>query len=294
LNGFAPHNGMKTMNIIEMIKQGLRIGRTSRSLWLYGFFVGLAATANNASKGRAPAPPTAPVAAHALTAGTAALGVAVLAIIIAGIFMYFVSEGALIEGVKRLRRSEATTLRKGWHDGVAHWGVLLRITVIYFTTSAVSLAVLAAPFLLASKLSGTTLAVMLAVPAALIAVPWLATLYMWQAFAMRIAVIENRHALDAIGKARLFLHGRLLHGLKLIVAAILGRTIVLIVGSIGIAAVAVVVFLVQKVLGLAVTAAPLIALGAIVLLPLIFILIAISGTTQSSIWTIGYLTQEQK
>ncbi|HEX3839145.1 MAG TPA: hypothetical protein VHW25_19480 [Steroidobacteraceae bacterium] len=278
------------MNIIEMIKQGLRVARTSRSLWLYGFFVGLAATANNAHRGHAPAPP----AAHVPTVAMAVLGVAGLAVIAAAIFMYFVSEGALIEGVRRLRLAEPPTLRKGWHDGLAHWGVLLRIAVIYFATSAASLAALATPFLLALKLSGTTLAVILAIPAALIAVPWLATLYMWQAFAARIAVIENRHALDAIGKARLFLHGRLLHGLKLIVAAILGRTIVLIAGSVGIAAAALSIFLVQKALGLATTAVPLVALGAIVLLPLIFILIAISGTTQSSIWTIGYLTQEQK
>jgi hypothetical protein len=273
-----------------MIKQGLRVARTSRSLWLYGFFVGLAATANNAHRGHAPAPP----AAHVPTVAMAVLGVAGLAVIAAAIFMYFVSEGALIEGVRRLRLAEPPTLRKGWHDGLAHWGVLLRIAVIYFATSAASLAALATPFLLALKLSGTTLAVILAIPAALIAVPWLATLYMWQAFAARIAVIENRHALDAIGKARLFLHGRLLHGLKLIVAAILGRTIVLIAGSVGIAAAALSIFLVQKALGLATTAVPLVALGAIVLLPLIFILIAISGTTQSSIWTIGYLTQEQK
>ena len=39
----------------------------------------------------------------------------------------------------------------------------------------------------------------------LIAVPWLVTLYLVQAFAMRIAVLEDRHAMDAIER-----HGR--HG----------------------------------------------------------------------------------
>jgi hypothetical protein len=288
------------MNIFEMIKEGLRIARTSKSLWLYGFFVGLGATVNRGSNGHLPgAPAVAHVAPHASSGATALLGIAIVVLIAAAVFMYFVSEGALIEGVTRVRRAEPPTLREGWRDGLAHWGVLLRITVIYFATSAASIAVLATPYLLALKLSGTTAAVVLAIPAVLIAVPWLATLYMWQAFAARIAVIENRHARDAIGKARLFLHGRLLHGLKLIIAAILGRLIVLIVGLVGLLAAAACVFGVLKVLGMtpaafAHAAGPAIALAALVLLPIVFILVAISGTTQSSIWTIGYLTQEQK
>ena len=55
---------------------------------------------------------------------------------------------------------------------------------------------------------------------------------------------------------------------------------------------ALLVLLVTKALGVTYAAAPVIALGALVLLPMGFILVAISGTTQSSIWTIGYLTQE--
>jgi len=60
--------------------------------------------------------------------------------------------------------------------------------------------------------------------------PWLVTLYLVQAFASRIAVLENRHAFDAIRKSRLFLHGRLMHGLKLIVAMFVG-TLVLVAGA---------------------------------------------------------------
>ena len=85
--------------------------------------------------------------------------------------------------------------------------------------SVTSLGALATPAPSPWKLSGTPLAVTLAIPATLIAVPWLVTLYMWQAFALpRCVVLENRHARDAIGKARFFLHGHLLEGLKLIVA----------------------------------------------------------------------------
>ncbi|MGH7715688.1 MAG: hypothetical protein ACREML_06775, partial [Vulcanimicrobiaceae bacterium] len=155
-----------------------------------------------------------------------------------------------------------------------------------------SLIALAAPSLVALRLAGTAPAVILAIPAAFIAVPWLATLYMWQAFASRIAVLENRRARDALFKARLFLHGRLLHGLKLIVAAILGRLIVVVVGTVGLAAAALFVIVVLKTLGMIHASIPVIVLGTLALLPAVFSLIAISGTTQSSIWTIGYIVQQ--
>jgi hypothetical protein len=283
------------MNIIEMIKEGLRIARTSKSLWLYGFFVGLGATASSGGHGHAPAGPTAAhLLPHGLTAGTALLATAVLVLIAACGFMYFVSQGALIEGVTRLRGGKPPGAHDGWRSGLSHWGVLFRIAVIYFVLTGVSVAALAAPLLLALKFSGTALAVMLALPAVLIAVPWLVTLYMWREFAARIAVLESRHAFDAIGKARLFLHGRLLEGLKLIVAAFLGRLIVVVLGAIGLAAVAAIAVAVLMALGMAHATIPVVALGALVLLPIVFVLVAVSGTTQSSIWTIGYLRQEGK
>lgn len=281
------------MNIIEMVKEGLRIARTSKSLWLYGFFVGLSLKGSN--QGHAPGAPHAVTGvAHAFTGATALLGIAILAVIALGVFMYFVSEGALIGGVTRIRGGKPPTVHEGWRDGLAHWGVLFRIAAVYLATTVASLIVLAAPALLAQRLSGTALAVALTIPAALIAAAWLVTLYMWQAFAARIAVLENRRALDAIGKARLFLHGRLLQGLKLMIAAVLGRLFVLFVGLIGLGVAALLILLVTKALGVTYAAAPVIALGALVLLPMGFILVAISGTTQSSIWTIGYLTQEGK
>jgi len=279
------------MNIVEMIKAGFRIARTSKSLWLYGFFVGLGAMANNRSQDHVPGSSGLP---HAFTGGSALLAMLAATFIVAGVFMYFVSQGALIEGVRRLRGDRATTLREGWRDGVAHWGVLFRIAIIYFAISAGSLVLLASPALLALRFSNAALAIVLAIPAALTGIPWLVTLYMWQAFASRIAVIENRHTRDAIGKARLFLHGRVLHGLKLIVAALLGRMIVMLLGAIGLGAAALLVIGVLKIFGVTQVAVPVIALAGVTLAPLAFIVIAISGTTLSSIWTIGYLTQERQ
>lgn len=283
------------MNIIEMIKEGLRIALTSRALWLFGFFVGIGTAASNGNQGRIPgAPAGGHLALHASAGVTALLVLGILVLIGAFAFMYFVSEGALIEGVTRVRQGKAATVREGWRDGLAHWGVLFRLTAIYFAMSVGAILVLSAPALLAVKFSGMALAIILAIPAVLIAVPCLVTLYMWKAFAARMAVLENRHARDAIRKARLFLHGRLLHGLKLIVASILGRLIVVLAGVIAIAVAAALAFGVLKGLGLAHATVPVIVLGSVLLLPLVFMLLAISGTTQSSIWTMGYLAQEQK
>lgn len=281
------------MDILQLIKEGLRISRTSKALWLFGFFVGVGTATDIGNKHRSSGP-LLPMhfAPHATNAGTALLAIGLLVFIAAGIFMYFVSAGALIEGVTRGRRGKPPTLRESWGHGLSHWGVLLRIAALYIVANAASLALLATPFMLALEFSGKVLAVLLAIPGALIAVPLLVTLYVWQAFASRIAVLENRHAIDAAVKARLFLHGRLLQGLRLIIAAILAQLVVLVVGSTGLVIAALLVVGALQVLGLLHAGIAVIVLAAVALLPIAFILFAISGTARSSIWTIGYL-QEQ-
>ena len=277
---------MNTVNIIDMIKEGLRIARSAKSLWLFGFFVGLGSTFNSGGKSHAP-----PGTAHAFSSGMALLAAAAVAVMLAGVFLYFVSEGALIEGVTRMQRGAPPSLRQGWRDGLSHWGVLCRLTLIYLAVLATSMALLVAPVLLAAKLSGSVLAVAVALPAALVAVTWLATLYMWQQIAARIAVLENRRALDAIGKARLFLHGRLLHGLKLMIAALLGRLVVMAAGVAAIVVAALLAFGLLAILGLTHATVPVIVAGAVAVVPMALLLVAFSGTTQSSIWTAGYLRQ---
>ena len=122
-----------------------------------------------------------------------------------------------------------------------------------------------------------------------IAVPWLITLHLVQAFAARIAVLENRHALDAIGKSRLFLHGRLRHGLRLIVASFAGTIGIVVVGLVAIVpAVLVFVALIP-----ALSLPFVLVLGCVVLLPAFCVWTAIAGTFRSSIWTIGYVMQAE-
>jgi hypothetical protein len=281
------------MSMVEMIKEGLRIARTSRALWLFGFFFGLGSVTGGGNHGQPPGGQAAHATAHALTGPPVLGAVAILALIVAGVFLYFLSEGALIEGVAQVRGGKHPTLRECWRFGLAHCGVLFRITALYLAATAGSLIALTIPVLLALKLSGAALAVIVAIPAVVIAVPWLATLYMWRAFAARIAVLENRHAADAVTKARLFLIGRLFEGLKLIVAAILGQLVVVLVGALGFAAVALVAVALHGVFGVSYSAVPVALVAVVTLLPLGFLLFAVSGTTQSSIWTIGYLTARE-
>ena len=291
--GIVPKNRESRMTIGEIVGQAFYYARTCRSLWVFGFFVGLASGGSsgggNAGGDGGAGGATAfgaLLSVFAAEIAVAALVVA-LATVLAGVVLRFLSEGALIEGVVRAHRGGAMTTREAFRAGWAHWGVLFRIGLLYVAALIGSVALLAAPSVIALWVVGPLAAGLAAIPAVVIAVPWLVTLSLVQAFAMRIAVLEDRRALDAIAKARLFLHGRLIHGLKLMVAAF--------VGTLGIMVLSVVV-IAPVVLLLAALAAvlpvwPLIVVGAIVLLPAMCVLTAMLGTYRSSVWTIGYVTQ---
>jgi hypothetical protein len=286
------------MTITEIIRQGLHYARTCKSLWLFGFFIGVA---NGGSSGGGK-PGGAGGAGDALGAIVGAGGggpfdfsvttialivIAILLAVVATTVMRFVSEGALIEGVVRARKGGTMTTGEGFRAGWAHWGVLLRIAIVYVAATLGSLALLAAPCVIAFAALGPLGAIALGILALLIAVPWLVTLYLVQAFASRIAVLENRHALDAIGKARLFLHGRLLHGLTLMVATFAGTLLITFVGLLVVVPVALLLIALMPVLRIV----PVIVIACLVLLPALYVLAAIVGTFRSSVWTIGYVTQ---
>jgi hypothetical protein len=274
------------VGIAAIVREALRIGRTHKSLWLFGFFVGLGVGGGGGSDGGQP-----PAPAEAAARGPEILVVLVavgLAIAAAYVVLKLVSTGALIEGVRRARRSASLTVREGFREGWSHAGVLFKLAALFFLANVASIALLVVPVALVVRLAaGGPEAVVVGVLAGLVGVPWLATLYVWQAFAERIAVLENRHALDAIRKARLFLHGRLRLGLKLLVATFLGAVLV---GLAGLAVGApVVALLVASAEALGVSGA--VALGVLLLPPVFFVAIAMIGIVTSSVWTIGYLTE---
>jgi hypothetical protein len=279
------------MSIGEMIRQGFYYARTCKSLWLFGFFVGAASGGSSGGGGGDGGGGAGGIAGGVVglsAAGLVPIAIALALVAVVLVVMRFISEGALIEGIARMRRGGTMmTTGEGFRAGWAHWGVLVRIALLYFAAVVGSLALLAAPCVVAMWTLGWLGAIAFAIPALLIGVPWLVTLYLVQAFASRIAVLENRHALDAIRKARLFLHGRLMHGLMLIVA--------MFAGSLLIAAAATVILLPVTLLLIALIpvlrVVPVIVLGCLVVLPVVYVLTAMLGTLRSSIWTIGYMTQ---
>jgi hypothetical protein len=282
------------MTISEITRQGLHYARTCKSLWLFGFFVGMASGGSSGGGGDGGVS----VGIGGVSVGIggpsglsvteiAPIAVVIMLALAAATVMCFVSEGALIEGVVRARHGGTMTTGEGFRAGWAHWGVLLRIALLYFAASIGSFALLAAPCVIAWQSLGPLGGIVLGIPALLIAVPWLVTLYLVQGFASRIAVLENRHALDAIGKSRLFLHGRLMHGLKLIVAMFAGTLLIVFAGLVVVVPVALLLIALIPLLRIV----PVIVLGCLVLLPAMYVLTAMAGTLRSSIWTIGYVTQ---
>jgi hypothetical protein len=275
------------MSIVDIIKKGLQIARTHRSLWLFAFVVGLTSVGvggGNRGGGGEPAPSGAP------TLPVPVILACVVVFVVAAIAMKFISQGAMIEGVTRARRNETLTMREGFRVGWSHFGVLFRIGALYVAAIVGSLMVLAAPWVIALLLGAKGWLGPIGILMALIAAPLTITLYMLQSLASRIAVLENRHAAEAIRKARLFLHGRLLLALKLMVAAFLGTLFVTLVSLAVLAPLSLLLVALAKVLGGALT----LAIGLLVLVPSAFVAIAFIGTVQSAAWTLGYLQQVER
>lgn len=277
------------MSIFAIIKEALRIGRAYKSLWLFGFLVGAGVGFNNGG-GRGGDQAGVPAAAAA-NPGLVAVVVALAVVAVIGlVVLKFISNGALIEGVKHARGNAPFTWRDGFREGWAHWGVLLRIALLFIAVSAGSACLLFGGCYFVVQAFGMDALFVAGPIAVVIAVPLFVTLHMWQAFAERIAVLENRRALDAIGKARLFLHGRVGQGLKLVVASFLG---VITVVALGLAVIAPVVLLLRASAGMW-GVLPAAALGVLIVLPTAFIAISMIGIVGSSVWTIGYLTQVER
>lgn len=277
------------MGIFAIIKESLRIARTHKSLWLFGVIAGATLNFNFGGQGDGQVAIPVPVPEAAAPGMVAVVVLVGLAVFVGLAILKFVSTGALIEGVKRARSNGSMTVGEGFREGWAHWGVLLRVALLFLVANAGSMVLIFGACYLVARAIGDAGFFVAAVVALLIAAPWLVTLYIWQAFAERIAVLENRTALDAVRKARLFMHGRLPQGLKLVVASFVS---VLLVVAVAIVVIAPVVLLVRS--ALVAGALPAIALALLTVVPAVLIAIALLGVMTSSVWTIGYLKQVEQ
>jgi hypothetical protein len=278
------------VSVFDLIKEALRIARTHKSLWLFGFLAGLGGGFNFGGGGGGQPAPDAVAGVSPDPARVVLVIIVALAVIAVFVVLKFLATGALIEGVKRARSNGSMSMREGFREGWAHWGVLFRVALLYLPLYLGSVLVLGGGCALVFRAAGTPAGVVAAGIAVLVGVPWLLTLYMWQAFAERMAVLENRRALDAMRKARLFLHGRLQSGLKLLVAVFLGVLLISVCAFLVIAPVAGIVVASGALWGFV----GAIGLGVLTLVPLAFVALAFTGIMTSSVWTIGYLTQVEQ
>jgi hypothetical protein len=213
--------------------------------------------------------------------GAAALGLGMVA-------LHILSEGALIEGVSRLHRKPGSTfsIRRGFRLGLDHFGVVLGIKALALALGLALACLVGAPFALSTLgFMPVAAAVAVGLPLAVAAVPAGISLYLVYALGLRVAVLENRRALDAMGRARRLLHGRLLDGLKLLLTVGLGRIgakFLVLPAVLPVLAVAGLGYLAGGLLG------ALAALMAVVI-PLALLAAGVLGTWQSSVWTLGYL-----
>ena len=299
------------MRLSNIISDSLSVTLSHRKLWLFGLFAAAGGGASgSASSGEGSgAEAGAGVAADSMQDVPAALvGAAEVAeqvgtvlaanlpLVVGGaavlglgmVALHILSEGALIEGVSRLQRDPRNdfSIRRGFRLGLDHFGAVLGVKALALALGMALALLVAAPFALAGLgFMPVAAGVALGLPLAVAAVPAGISLYLVYALGLRVAVLENRRVLDAMGRARRLLHGRLLDGLKLLLTVGLGRIgakLLVLPAVLPILAVAGLGYLVGGLLG------ALAALMALVI-PLALLAAGVLGAWQSSVWTLGYL-----
>lgn len=281
------------MPLGDLIKQGFHCAFNCRSLWLFGFFVGLTSGGSGSGGGGGSNDEASSWSAGDTPFGLSMAEIAlivllVLLLAVIAIVIRFISEGALIEGVVHARRGGTMTTGEAFRAGRRHWTVLLRIGLLYFAAIAATIILLAVPVVAAGLLLGVWGAILIALPLFAVAVPWFITLHVVQAFAMRIAVLGGqRRARTAITQSWSFVRDRVGLAIKLIVAAIVGGLAIVVPGIFLI----VLAVLLLMALWALLPPAVVIAVGIVLLLPVVYVFLAMMGTYRSSIWTIAYTAE---
>lgn len=274
---------MTTM--IELAKRAWQTLRTHKYMWLFGFF----AAAGTGSGAQASGSNGAAGAAGDLPSWLIPVLIAASLAAIAASLAHVISEGALIEVVKRSQQDQPHDLRTGFRTGLSCFWRVLGLKVIVVLVAIVIMGAAATPGVLAAigmfpTWAGAVASILLGLPA----VPVLLTVYFIYKYALRFAVLEDAGVMAAVNRARGFLHGRIVYSLKLLVTDGLGRAVASSVG-------AAVVLVVGGSVGLLVYAAaglvPALVVGGVLAAPVALALTGIIGTYQSAIWTIGYLEE---
>ena len=264
------------IDIGEVMKQSVACMRQRKSLWLFGVFVaGIAGGGGDQGS-----------SVSLSTAAIAVIVPGVIVLLVALVIMNVISEAALIEGVVR---EEPTGFREGMRDGRRYFGVVLRIKAFVVLAVLLALGALSLPIwlYLAGGLSGVV-AGLLGLIAVGIGVPAVLGIILVYAFSLRIAVLEGHHsAVEALGEARAFLHGRIGSGLMLVAGDLIGRFaagLLALMLLVPVGLLAGVSYLVGGVV-------PAAVVGGLLLVPALLVLAGALGTYRSALWTLGYLAE---
>lgn len=273
------------MNIVEIAKESFRTVWEHKYLWVLGLF---AAAAGGGGGGAAPGG----------TAGTRGaelpgwllpvlIAAAVLALVI--LLAHVISEGALIDSVRRHTRGEKHSFSTALGSGLHHfWRVLGVKLALVGIAGASALLIVVPALLMVLRLIPVWAGLALILPLGLAAIPWLMTLYFVYMFAMRFVVVDGQSVRASIRSAYRFLHGRILDSIQLVVAEALGRAAVSLAGAVG---VVIVGGALAAVLYFAWGLVPAIVAGAAIALPTALVAGGLTGAFGSSLWTIAFLEQ---
>lgn len=278
------------MQAIHIAQAATKTLWRNKSLWLFGFFIaavgGTSSTGTHGGGGGSGGHAGGLFSGHeALPSWMWPLLAVGLVVAVGLLLMHVVSEGALIDGVRRSRAGEEVRIRIGFRAGLAHFWVLLGIKALLAVVLLFVVAAMAAPAVLAALDFVPMLTALVSIPLVIAGAPVLLTVYLLSTYALRIAVLDDEGIVESFRAARAFLSGRLLDSLRLLVVTLLGQFgagLLMVVVVLPAAVVGVVLYFVAGLVPAAIVA-------GVLALPFVAVLVGAMGTFQSTVWTIGFL-----
>ncbi len=272
------------MNALDIMKDAATTVWNNKKLWFFGIFAaaGSASGSGDHEAAGASSGGTIPEWVIPILIIAAVLGIGVLV-------MHIISEGALIQGVRRARNGEEPGIVAGLKAGASTFWRVLGIKAFQGVAGFLSVALITAPVVLSLfGLYPIWLGVIGTVALAFVGIPWLLSIYFIYQYALRYAVLDARSVREAVAMGYRHLHGRVAHSLSLLGVSLLGQIIS--------GAVMVPIVLVCAIVGglvyLVGGAVAGIAVGGSLMLPFAFAVAGALGAYQSSVWTLSYMQPE--
>ena len=276
------------MNPTQVAQTSFRTIWNNKSLWLFGFFVVASGGGAGARGKQTHLPGSAASAASDMPQWLWAVIALAVVLGIISVLMHVLSEGALIDGVRKANAQPVLplTVASGWSSGRKNFGRVFGVKALVGTVFLAALAVMLAPALLGIfGIAPVAIAIALTIPLALLAVPVLLSLHFINEFAIRIAVLDDVGVIAAISRARAHLNGRVIDSVKLMLLSFAGQMAGGVAAFVCLLPGALIGALVYFVGGMV---PGLVAFG-IVSVPLAAAALGATGAFRSTVWTLGFL-----